>query len=57
MECFWCVRVVAAVWTALDVVDGLGILLAVLRDVVRDLTSLTVIDGSLPIRFESAKRP
>ena len=44
-------------WTALDVVDGLGMLLSVLRDVVRDLTSLTVIDGSLPIRFESAKRP
>ena len=44
-------------WTALDVVDGLGMLLAVLCVVVRDLTSLTVIDGGLPIRFESAKRP
>jgi len=43
---------------ARDVVgDGLGMLLAVLCDVVRDLTWLIMIDGDLHIRCASALLP
>jgi hypothetical protein len=46
------------VWIVLDVdEDGLGMVVVVLHDVVRDLTSLTVIGGVLHVRSERARRP
>jgi hypothetical protein len=41
------------VWTVLDVVGGgLGMVVAVLYDIVHDLTLLTVIGGDLHVRSE-----
>jgi len=56
--CFWCIGVVGVVWAVLDAdEDGIGMLVAVLHDVVRDLTLLTVIGDILHVRFEHATRP
>ena len=45
-------------WAVLDVdEDGLGMVVDVLHDVVRDLTLLMVIGGVLHVRFERATRP
>ena len=55
---FWCVGVVVVVWAVLDVdEDGLGMVVAVLHDIVRDLTLLMVIGGILHVRCDRATRP